>query len=86
MDCKCTVLLLEGGDPIRRGGLIEAPHVLVHLWKTLLHVVLCTALSHGSKPKPPGGVVELWRGHQAALKRQRTMNWQGKEMEKKKDG
>lgn len=40
---------------------IVPPHVLVHLWEALPHIVFCTAFSHGSKAKPLGRVVELRR-------------------------
>lgn len=44
------------------GRLIEASHVVMHLWKTLLHVILSTALSHRPKTEAQGWVVELRRG------------------------
>lgn len=41
------------------GGLVEAPHVVVHLWKALFHVILCTALPHSPKTEAQGGMVQL---------------------------
>ena len=45
--------LLESGDSFRCSWLVEASHVLMHLWKTLLHVVLGAALPHCPKTKTP---------------------------------
>lgn len=43
------------------GGLVEASHVVVHLWETLLHVILSTALPHRAETKAHGGMVQLGR-------------------------
>ncbi len=40
-------------------GLVEASHVVVHLWKALLHVILSTALPHRPKTEAQGGMVQL---------------------------
>lgn len=52
-------LLLEGGDSFRGSRFVEKSHVLMHLWKTLLHVILSAALPHCSKTKTLGRVVQL---------------------------
>lgn len=51
--------LLESGNTFRCGGLIEASHVLMHLWETFLHVVLGAALPHCPETETPRWVMEL---------------------------
>lgn len=46
-----AALLLEGGNSFRCGRLVEASHVFMHFWKTLLHVILRTAFPHCPKTK-----------------------------------
>lgn len=38
---------------------IESSHILVHLWETLLDIVLSTAFSHCSKAESLRGMVQL---------------------------
>lgn len=45
------------------GGLIEAPHVVVHLREALLHVILGAALPHRPKTEAHGGMVQLRKWH-----------------------
>lgn len=58
----CIFVLLQHMYAFWGGRLIEASHVVMHLWKTLLHVILSTALSHRPKTEAQGRVVELRRG------------------------
>lgn len=51
--------LLESGNTFRRGGLVEASHVLMHLGETFLHVVLSAALPHCPETETPRWVMEL---------------------------
>lgn len=41
------------------GGLVEASHVVVHLWEALLHVILGAALPHRPETEAQGRVVQL---------------------------
>lgn len=43
-------------------GLVEASHVVVHLWEALLHVILSTALPHRPKAEAQRRMVELGKG------------------------
>lgn len=56
--------LLECRDSIRSGGLVEAPHVLVHLREALFHIVLSTAFSNCAKAKPQRRVMELEKSNE----------------------
>lgn len=56
--------LLECRDSIRSGGLVEAPHVLVHLRKALFHIVLSTAFSNCAEAKPQRRVMELEKSNE----------------------
>lgn len=58
---ECACYLLQHVYALRGGGLVKAPHVVVHLWKTLLHVILCTALPNCPETEAHGGVMQLWR-------------------------
>lgn len=55
--------LLQHVYALRGGGLVEAPHVVVHLGETLLHVILRAALPNRPEAEAHGGVVQL-RGQQ----------------------
>lgn len=66
--------LLEVGDTVWGGGLIEASHVLMHLREALLHVVLCTALPDRTKAETMGGVVQL---EQREKERHPSNQWYG---------
>lgn len=55
------LVLLQHVDALGGGGLVEAPHVVVHLRETLLHVILGAALPHRPKPEAQGGMVQLRR-------------------------
>lgn len=57
------LVLLQHVDALGGGGLVVAPHVVVHLRETLLHVILGAALPHRPKPEAQGGMVQLrrWR-------------------------
>lgn len=46
---------------LRGGGLVEAPHVVVHLGEALLHVVLGAALPHRPEAEAQRRVVQLRR-------------------------
>lgn len=56
--------LLECRDSIRSGGLVEAPHVLVHLRKALFHIILSTAFSNCAEAKPQRRVMELEKNNE----------------------
>lgn len=56
--------LLECRDSIRSGGLVEAPHVLIHLREALFHIVLSTAFSNCAKAKPQRRVMELEKSNE----------------------
>lgn len=58
-----VLVLLQHVDALGGGGLVVAPHVVVHLRETLLHVILGAALPHRPKPEAQGGMVQLkrWR-------------------------
>lgn len=52
-------VLLQHVHALRGGGLVEAPHVVVHLGEALLHVVLGAALPHRPKAEAKRRVVQL---------------------------
>lgn len=56
-----VLVLLQHVDALGGGGLVVAPHVVVHLRETLLHVILGAALPHRPKPEAQGGMVQLRR-------------------------
>lgn len=58
------LVLLQHVDALGGGGLVVAPHVVVHLRETLLHVILGAALPHRPKPEAQGGMVQLRRWRQ----------------------
>ena len=80
-----VVLLLEVGDPVWCGGLVEAAHVLVHLREALLHVVLSAALAHGSKAEPLRRVVEL-QNPEARTGREQAESFRERERRRKREG
>lgn len=56
-------LLLQHLDSFWGGGLVVAPHVVVHFWETFLHVILGAALSHRAKAETHGRVMQLGTRH-----------------------
>lgn len=52
-------VLLQHMYALWGGGLVEASHVLVHLWEALLHVILSAALPHRPKTEAQGWMVQL---------------------------
>lgn len=55
----CAAVLLQHVHALRGGGLVEAPHVVVHLGEALLHVVLGAALPHRPEAEAHRRVVQL---------------------------
>lgn len=58
----CASVLLQHVDSFRGGGLVEAPHVVVHLREALLHVILGAALPYRPETEAQGGMVQLKGG------------------------
>lgn len=55
-------VLLQHVHSFRGGGLVEAPHVVVHLREALLHVILGAALPYRPETEAQGGMVQLKGG------------------------
>lgn len=58
----CPSVLLQHVHSFRGGGLVEAPHVVVHLREALLHVILGAALPYRPETEAQGGMVQLKGG------------------------
>lgn len=56
---RSAAVLLQHVDALGGGGLVVAPHVVVHLRETLLHVILGAALPHRPEPEAQRGMVQL---------------------------
>lgn len=57
MYCMCNTVLLEIMYAVWCSWDIVSSHVLMHLWETLLDVVLCAAFSHCGKSESLRGMV-----------------------------
>lgn len=73
-----VLVLLQHVDALGGGGLVVAPHVVVHLRETLLHVILGAALPHRPKPEAQGGMVQLRRCRKRG--RKRGSRWRSRPM------
>lgn len=63
MRTHCVRVLLQHVHAFWGGGLVEAPHVVVHLREALLHVILGAALPHRPEAEAQGGMVQLRKPH-----------------------
>lgn len=62
---SAALVLLQHVDALGGGGLVVAPHVVVHLREALLHVILGAALPHRPEPEAQRGMVQLRKREQA---------------------
>lgn len=74
------LVLLQHVDALGGGGLVVAPHVVVHLGEALLHVVLGAALPHRPKPEAQGGMVQLRRWRERGRKGGGGSRWRWRSM------